>query len=390
MGKTLKDGSSSKVKVLPSVREMQTNPRHREAFILYSVRDARATWEVWRELAVRLSEKRWLVRSSSDSSVMMDRGTMLDFYERYFVAFGEVLTDMERVGIKVNLQSLRDAEARAMDDRGQMERRFRTWAANYVDNAHLLNIGSTAQMQQFFFGHFKDRRRVKKGEGGGEEERLFTYEKTEEEFAEEMRVFLQDNKYALLTGEGLKRLLRERGLKLTGSKQELVQRLTAHDQQDNFEGLDHAALVDICLARGVSAEGASSDLKHRLNSDMQAAATRAEKEIKSADKETAGVAQPVKPKRTIEFSIRSLGLPPQDWTPTGGAQVTTAVLKSLAGHDLDLLAHPTPTLTPTPPIDATTETNDDNNSNNNDKLKQQHISPLPVYGKAYAMFQVGD
>lgn len=49
-----------------------------------------ATWLVHRSLMQKLREMPWKVGM-----------TMLDFYERYYVPFGELLTDMERYPIVV-------------------------------------------------------------------------------------------------------------------------------------------------------------------------------------------------------------------------------------------------------------------------------------------------
>ncbi|CAN0535218.1 unnamed protein product, partial [Laminaria digitata] len=46
---------------------------------------AQATWLVHRALTEKLREMPW-----------KDEMTMLDFYEMYYVPFGELLTDMER------------------------------------------------------------------------------------------------------------------------------------------------------------------------------------------------------------------------------------------------------------------------------------------------------
>lgn len=46
---------------------------------------SQATWLVHRALMQKLREMKW-----------KDDLTMLDFYERYYVPFGELLTDMER------------------------------------------------------------------------------------------------------------------------------------------------------------------------------------------------------------------------------------------------------------------------------------------------------
>lgn len=70
---------------LPPIDEIQTNPEVRQEFIAYSAYDAQATWLVHQALTRKLKEMPW-----------KDDLSMLDFYEMYYIPFGELLTDMER------------------------------------------------------------------------------------------------------------------------------------------------------------------------------------------------------------------------------------------------------------------------------------------------------
>lgn len=82
---------------------------------------------------------------------------MLDYYNKYLVDFGNLLTDMERNGIMVDTKGhLKDAEVRAREERAKMEKIFLDWAANHCKDAKYLNPSSSAQIQQFFFGQYEN------------------------------------------------------------------------------------------------------------------------------------------------------------------------------------------------------------------------------------------
>ncbi len=86
---------------------LQTDPVHRSKWIEYSARDAIATWFVRDQLENRLKDMPWEVNGKI-------LGNMYDYYMKvegvrfltkrhiqYMCQFGELLTDMERNGIKV-------------------------------------------------------------------------------------------------------------------------------------------------------------------------------------------------------------------------------------------------------------------------------------------------
>lgn len=95
--KLLKDGSPSKIKELPPIDDLQTNPNTRDKWIEYSARDAFATYGIYKALQGKLRKIDWVV---DDKRL----GSMFEFYKLYWRDFGELLTDMERNGIKVDTQ----------------------------------------------------------------------------------------------------------------------------------------------------------------------------------------------------------------------------------------------------------------------------------------------
>lgn len=53
---------------------------------------------------------------------------MWDFYQLYWAPFGELLTDLERVGIYINKKLLQDALPQALADKAAYESIFLEWA----------------------------------------------------------------------------------------------------------------------------------------------------------------------------------------------------------------------------------------------------------------------
>ncbi|KAM3567133.1 hypothetical protein VYU27_010716, partial [Nannochloropsis oceanica] len=80
---------------------LQTDPAIRLRWIGYSALDALSTWALREELEKRLKSVHW-EREPLDAVGQTDDATMYDFYQRYFVPFATVLTDMERIGIRVD------------------------------------------------------------------------------------------------------------------------------------------------------------------------------------------------------------------------------------------------------------------------------------------------
>lgn len=56
-----------------------------------------------------------------------DMGDNLALYTKYWLPFGELLTDMEREGIAVDIEYLRELELRAIKDKSEHEDKFTRW-----------------------------------------------------------------------------------------------------------------------------------------------------------------------------------------------------------------------------------------------------------------------
>lgn len=83
--------------------------------------------------------------------------TNYGLYLKYWRPFGELLTDMERTGFKVDLQYLQKIQIQAENDKKDYEKRFLEWVWANQDDAKEFNPASTQQMQQLLFGpYFKN------------------------------------------------------------------------------------------------------------------------------------------------------------------------------------------------------------------------------------------
>lgn len=148
-----KDGSEGSLVDLPPVEVMQRNPKSRTRWIEYSCYDAQGTWLIRQELRRRLEKMEWFQQG----------GTVHNLYEYYMEhmrPFGEVLTDMERRGIRVDARDyLATVEIQAREDKERHSRIFREWAAQLIGPDGLaLNPASSLQLCIFLFGGAKNQK----------------------------------------------------------------------------------------------------------------------------------------------------------------------------------------------------------------------------------------
>jgi hypothetical protein len=390
-----KDGGESKIKELPDLRVLQNDPQTKEKWVLYSARDAVTTWWVYEKLKHALSIMAWHVTGVTLPPIAGKAPNMFHFYERYLKDFGELLTDMERNGIKVDTTGhLRQAEIAARAERNRLETMFVEWAAEFCPDIQYINIASSAQMQQLLFGEYEDFNLTARA-------RVFKIEKTEEEFAEETRLVLAANPYANHTAAEIKVLLKERGLPANaGKKDDCISLLMKYDAEHaELSALPWPVLVEKCKEVGLdedalepTEEGAGRSTSRReevvaLYMKLRAAllhkeTIRLKREAKKEATATAAAAAALllqfegtadakadppdassknektddsnsnsnsagdatnaiagkvnltMPKRFRDITITTIGLTPTDFTPTGQPQVSSAVLKKLAGRNL--------------------------------------------------------
>ena len=73
-------------------------------------------------------------------------GDNLELYRKYWLPFGEILTDMERAGIKVDIDYLRKIELQATKDKKEHEDRFLQWVQSVQPDAQEFNASSIQQL----------------------------------------------------------------------------------------------------------------------------------------------------------------------------------------------------------------------------------------------------
>ena len=140
-----KDGSEGSIVDVPPVEVLQRDPKFRANWIIYSAYDAESTWVIREKLERKLREMPW----TSDRT-----HNLYEFYYRYLRDFGEVLTDMERRGIRVDAKDyLANVEVQARKDREEHLQTFLSWAASKIGPDGLaINVGSSTQLSTFLFG----------------------------------------------------------------------------------------------------------------------------------------------------------------------------------------------------------------------------------------------
>ena len=102
--KVLKNGELGKTYEMPSFVEIYTSTDLLPKMIQYAAFDADVTFFLREALVAELA--RFKVNFE-------DMKNLFDLYTKYWLPFGEVLTDLERSGIKVDLEHLRKAEIQA-------------------------------------------------------------------------------------------------------------------------------------------------------------------------------------------------------------------------------------------------------------------------------------
>ncbi|KAK2984836.1 hypothetical protein RJ640_004661 [Escallonia rubra] len=147
--KMKKDGSEGKMIIIPPVEELQQVDR--KPWIGYSALDSISTLKLYESLKGKLSCMEWILDG-------VKKGSMYDFYEKYWCPFGELLVKMETEGMLVDRSYLADIEKVAQVEQQIAADRFRNWASEYCPDAKYMNVGSDAQLRQLFFGGATNRK----------------------------------------------------------------------------------------------------------------------------------------------------------------------------------------------------------------------------------------
>eukprot|EP00879_Flechtneria_rotunda_P001581 GHRR01001740.1.p1 GENE.GHRR01001740.1~~GHRR01001740.1.p1 ORF type:complete len:951 (+),score=402.49 GHRR01001740.1:427-2853(+) len=89
--------------------------------------------------------------ANGDKELSGDGYSMWQLYQDYWLPFGELLTDMELEGVKVDRVHLRHQEEQALQDQAAAEQYFRGWATKLVPGAEHMNVNSQVQVRQLLF-----------------------------------------------------------------------------------------------------------------------------------------------------------------------------------------------------------------------------------------------
>ena len=223
-----KDGTPGSLVDVPPIEVMQRDPRFRKNFILYSCYDAEGTWQLHSKLVELLEKLEWYPGR-----------TLYEYYWDNMREFGHVLTDMERRGIRVNAKDyLAGVEEQARKDREQHRLNFVNWAATKIGVDGLaLNPASSVQLATFLFGGAKNQKTKEYTEATRvfkvareeiTEEALEAYAKAANETQSGTNDDQGTDQLDIMTAVQLKALCKEQGLKVSGKKEDLKDRLRDH------------------------------------------------------------------------------------------------------------------------------------------------------------------
>jgi DNA polymerase I-like protein with 3'-5' exonuclease and polymerase domains len=361
-----KDGTEGLMADLPPIEQMQRDPQHRIKWIMYSAYDAEGTWLIRKKLQELLVEMPWV------------RGKNLyEYYQMNMCAFGEVLTDMERRGIRVDARDyLAGIEVQARKDRVRHLEIFRQWAATQIGPDGLaLNTASSVQLCTFLFGGAENEKTKEPTESvrtfkvPREDISDFALEAYRMRDAEDTSDAPPDkDDFDLMTAVQLKALCKELGLKLSGKKLEVQERLRGHflaqtqeDPQEDSAGTnnDFAAMSEedlrySAIARGLDSAGTRKQLVDRLRDDsafaleLLAATSPKDKNgyetisqaLKAAVDRDGGTLKDILGEvrekanaapKFVDVTITSIGMEPDKFTTGGAPSATSDVIRKLAG-----------------------------------------------------------
>lgn len=163
----------------------------------------------------------------------------------------------ETEGLSINaIDRLQTVEAKVREERDRMNDIFLNWAAKYCEYSPFLDTGSNTHMKQLFFGHYENRRLVAKT-------KVLKVTRDYHEMKKEDETRKHFNPYAVRTIDDLKAMLRQRGLRTSGVKKDLMHRLLEDDRLKNKSTvksihdsyvvmMNDKQLHDVCVASGYS------------------------------------------------------------------------------------------------------------------------------------------
>ena len=159
--KVLKSGLPGKQMVTPGVEELHTNPQYVKEWLQYSTTDAELTFYLREALVTELC---------SMPVKAEDMTNLWEFYLKYWLPLGECLTDMERIGMKLDLSHLKKIEEQAKNDKFSHVQEFMSWVTSIQPSLVHFNPVSNSHLQQLLYAPFTREVQKTKETKEGEEE----------------------------------------------------------------------------------------------------------------------------------------------------------------------------------------------------------------------------
>ena len=349
--------------------------------------DAKSTYNLYQHLTEKLSKVPWIKDLK-----------MYDYYQLHMRPFGQLLTDLERRGMLIAKNYLADVEGQAREDRQRHVETFRQWAYERIGPDGLaMNLASSVQLTTFLFGGAENVKTKEKTET----ERIFktaredipddaieAYRERDAQSKEELtkngvnaeqdcegsssqsQRGIESDEFDQMKAAQLKELCKAYGLKVSGKKSDLQQRLRGHFLStdvvtsantiaDDYDLMSLEDLRDACNARGLSPKGKKASLMKELRKDdsyareilaettinsnedsslvyRQISQTLEEAIVRGGNDALKDILAAMKAKneeepKYVDVKITSLGMTPEKFTESGAPSVTADVLKKLAG-----------------------------------------------------------
>mmetsp|Transcript_6377 Transcript_6377/g.13862 ORF Transcript_6377/g.13862 Transcript_6377/m.13862 type:complete len:1245 (-) Transcript_6377:289-4023(-) len=383
-----KDGSEGAMVDLPNVETMQRDEKFREKWIAYSAYDAKGTYNLYQYLKVKLLKTPWIKNLN-----------MFDYYHLHMRPFGELLTDLERRGMPVAKDYLADVERKAREDRQRHVDTFRQWAFEKIGPDGLaMNLASSVQLTTFLFGGATNAKTKEVTE------KVRTFKTQREEIPDDameayrerdskLRQEMEENKnngapvgengkeqeqitdeFDQMKAVQLKALCKEYGLKVSGKKGDLIERLRGHflsasdgdvahcTSLDEYDSMSLEDLSDVLKTRGLvvkgketkskvikelradddlvrevsanflinNANGDSSAIHQQISDILEKAMDNGENAVLKEIMQEIKAKNEEEPKY-VDVTITSLGMEPDKFTASGAPSATADVLRKLAG-----------------------------------------------------------
>ena len=144
---------------MPSILELHTSPETIDKWIDYGTLDSEVTYYLYYTLKNLMENL---------PVHFEDMRTLFDIYKKYWLPFGEVLTEIERNGIRVNRGQLENSKVSAEKTVKELKEKVRECVLKLQPDCIEFNPSSVQQMQQLLFAPFTRKRSNKKKEQKGE------------------------------------------------------------------------------------------------------------------------------------------------------------------------------------------------------------------------------